>query len=96
MNNIEYDTFSKIFMKIFNFHAPIKKKFLRANQGAFMTKELHKAIMKRSRFHNIFLREKTEISHNTYKRQRNLCVNLLRKAKKQHYSNLDIKKLTEQ
>ena len=34
---------------IFNKHAPIKRKYVRANEAPFMTKELHKAIMKRSR-----------------------------------------------
>ena len=82
-------------MKVLNFHAPIKKKYLRANQGAFMTKELQKAIMTRSRLRNIFLKEKTEASNTRYKKQRNYCVNLLKKAKKDHYSSLDIKTLAD-
>ena len=35
---------------IFNKHAPIRKKYLRANETPFMTKELHYAFMKRSKY----------------------------------------------
>ena len=47
-----------------------------------MTKELHKAIMKRSRLRNIFSYDRTETSWKEHKNQRNLCVNLLKKSKK--------------
>ena len=35
-------------------------KYHRTNQGKFMTKDLHKAIMKHSRLRNKFLRDRTE------------------------------------
>ena len=55
-----------------------------------MTKGLHKAIMKRSRLRNKFLRGRTEMSRKEYKKQINFCVNLLKKAKKDHFVNLDV------
>ena len=79
---MEYQHFLNIFIDILNKHAPMKQKYLRANQGRFMTKDLHKAIMKRSRLRNKFLRDRTDISREEYKKQRNLCVSLLKKAKK--------------
>ena len=90
INNIEYQHFLNIFIEILNKHAPMKIKYLRANQGKFMTKGLHKAIMKRSRLRNKFLRDRTEMSRKEYKKQRNFCVNLLKKAKKDHFANLDV------
>ena len=72
--------FLNTFIEVLNKHAPMKQKYLRANQGIFMTKNLHKAIMKRSR--NKFLSERTEMSRKEYKKQRNFCVNLLKRAKK--------------
>ena len=90
INNIEYQHFLNIFIEILNKHAPMKIKYLRANQGKFMTKGLHKAIMKRSRLRNRFLRDRTEMSRKEYKKQRNFCVNLLKKAKKDHFTNLDV------
>ena len=44
-----------------NKHAPMKQKYLRANYGRFMTKDLYKAIMKRSRLRNKFLRDRIDI-----------------------------------
>ena len=58
--------FSSIFNEVFNKHAPMRKTFLRANQGVFMTKELNKAIMNRSRFRNKYLKEKSADSEITY------------------------------
>ena len=46
---VEYDVFDNIFMELLNIHAPIKLKYVRANDGPFTTKELRKAIMLRSR-----------------------------------------------
>ena len=43
---------------IFNKHAPIKRKYIRANEAPFMTKDLHKAIMKRSKLRNKFLKSR--------------------------------------
>ena len=92
--NMEYQDFLNIFINILNKHAPMKQKYLIANQGRFMTKDLHKAIMKRSRLRNKFLRDRTDISREEYKKQRNLCVSLLKKAKKDHFANLDTKSVT--
>ena len=61
---------------IFNKHAPIKKKYPRANEAPFMTKELHIAIMKRSRLRNKFLREKNQANRDNYKITRDLCIKL--------------------
>ena len=68
INNIEYQHFLNIFIEILNKHAPMKIKYLRANQGKFMTKSLHKAIMKRSRLRNKFLGDRTETSQKEYKK----------------------------
>ena len=90
INNIEYQHFLNSFIEILNKHAPMKIKYLRANHGKFVTKGLHKAIMKRSRLRNTFLRDTTETSRKEYKKQRNFCVNLLKKGKKDHFANLDV------
>ena len=52
---------------IFNKHEPVRKKYLRANEAPFMTKELHNAIMKRSRYRNKFLKDKSQKSGENYK-----------------------------
>ena len=57
-----------------------------------MTKELHNAIMKRSRYRNKFLKDKSQTSRENYKIQRNLCKKLLRKTKKSYFESLNTKK----
>ena len=90
INNIEYQHFLNILIEILNKHAFMKIKYLRANHVKFMTKGLHKAIIKRSRLRNTFLRDRTETSRKKYKKQRNFFVNLSKKAKKDHFANLDV------
>ena len=86
---IEYDVFDNIFMELLNIHAPIKLKYVRANNGPFMTKELRKAIILRSRLKNVFNRDKSDESKLAYTKQRNKCTQLLRKSKRNFCSNLD-------
>ena len=95
LGNIEYQHFLNIFIDILNKHAPLKQKYLRGNQGRFMTKDPHKAIMKHSRLKIKFLRDRTDVSREEYKKQRYLCVSLSKKAKKDHFANLDIKSMTD-
>ena len=77
--NIHYDNFIKIFL--LDKDALIKKQYLRANHANFVTKQLRKVIMKRSKLRNDFLKDRNEASQSTYRKQRYLCVTLLRKAK---------------
>ena len=58
-----------------------------------MTKELHKAIMKKFRLRNKLLKYRTETNQKKFKPQIKFCKKPLRTTKKSYYSNLDIKKL---
>ena len=72
-----------------------KYKYIRANNSSYMTKSLRKEIILRSRLRNKFLETKTEETEQLYNKQRNLCVTLLRKAKRNHFSELDNKILKD-
>ena len=93
--NLELEHFLNIFIEILNKHASIKKKYLRANQGELMSKELNKAIMTRSRLRNRYLKEKSADSKIAYDKQRNYCVNLLRRTKKKYFANINISSITD-
>ena len=82
IQNIECKQFEILFMKILNYHAPQKTRLVRANNPPFMTKELYKAIMTRSRLRNKFLKLKTTESNNAYKKTKLLCISLKSKKKK--------------
>ena len=94
-NNIDYDNFIKTFLTVLDKHAPIKTKYLRANHANFVTKQLRKAIMKRYKLRNDFLKDRNDASQSGYRKQRNLRVTLLRKAKKQYFLNLEPKLITD-
>ena len=72
----------------------MKKKYLRANQEEFKTKELRKAIMTRSRLCNRYLKEKSADSKIAYHKQRNYCVNISRTTKKNYFASINISSIT--
>ena len=90
----DLEGFKNTIFCIFSYHAPIKKIYIRAKEAPFMTKELHKAIMKRSKVRNKFLKSKTLSDRKAYTSQRNFCKKLLRNTKRTYFNNLDIKKVT--
>ena len=81
--------------KSLDYQAPRKKKYTRANQASFLTKEINKEIMTRSRLRNKFLRCRSDENKKAYNEQRNHCVKLVRSAKKAYYSNLSIKDVND-
>ena len=89
------DSFKSTAQYIFDRHAPLKAKQVRCNQATFVNKDLRKAIMTRSRLLNRFRQDRTMSSHVAYKKQRNICVKLLRKNKKYFFNNLDVKCVTD-
>ena len=94
-NNSNYEVFEHSFMEVLNKHAPMKTKYVRGNNAPFMNKKLSKAIMTRSRLRNKFLKNPDEVNKINYNKQRNYCVNLLRKEKKNYFNNIDLKLLTD-
>ena len=80
---IQYDEFKEIFMRVLNAHTPTKQRVMRGNQQPFMNKTLSKAFMHRSKLKNLYNKNPTETNKTNYKRQRNFCVNLLKREKKE-------------
>ena len=60
-----------------------------------MTKELSKSFMERTRLRNKFLKNPTIENKLAYTKQRNFCVSLLRKVKKECFSNINEKNITD-
>ena len=58
-----------------------------------MMKALRKAIINRAYLHNKHSKNRTDGKKNAFKKQRNLCVKLLREAKREYYKNIDLKSL---
>ena len=86
-----YDSFKETFMNLLTKHAPMKEKFIRGNQAPFMNKTLSKAFMQQAKLKNRHNKNPTERNHLHFEKQRNYCVNLLKRVKKEYYTNLDFK-----
>ena len=97
-NNVtcnNYNNFQNILCEVLEKHAPLKKKYLRANNSPFMTKQLRKIIMNRSRCKNAYFKNKTIENWEKYRKLRNECVNLTKKVKRQYFENLNINSVND-
>ena len=82
-------------MELLDRHAPLKFKYVRANESPFINKELRKSIMLRSKLKNNFNNKRTETAKIAFKKQRNHCTSLFRKAKREYYRNLNPSKVSD-
>ena len=76
-----YDDFSNILKTVTDKHAPIKPKNVGGNNPSFMTKELRKAIMERSRLRNKYLKYHSKEYFLNMKKMKNKCDSICRKSK---------------
>ena len=89
------DAFSSICCEVLNKHLPQKQRYLCANHKPFINAEISKAIMIRSRMRNRFLKHRSDENKRLFQKQRNKCVSLLRKAKKEYFSSLNVNKVVD-
>ena len=76
-----YDILKNVCMDVVNKHAPLERKYIRANHAEYMDKELSQAIMKCLKLWNVYLNHRSEENRLAYKKQRSFCVTLLRRKK---------------
>ena len=84
----QYDIFTSIFRRVLHKYAPLKMKKLRRNQAKFMTKELRKAIMDRSRLKNKYLKWPSRENILAYKKGKNIYNSLNNKVKKDFFKKI--------
>ena len=75
-NDYGFKEFCNITLKTLDKYALRKTKHARGNQMPFVTKDLSKNIMKRSRLRNKYLKSNNEENRKLYDKQRNYCVSL--------------------
>ena len=95
IKTVNYSQFHEIFLKTLDAIAPVKKKILRFNHNPFISEAVRKAITVRSKLKNKYNKNRTEENWDSCKKQRNSCVNLLRKTKKDYFNDLNIKNITD-
>ena len=80
--DLDYNAFQNCFEKVLDKHAQMKKKYARDNDGPFMNRVLRKASMLCSRLNYRYSKSCTAEHWKAFRWQRNLCVNLFRKDKR--------------
>ena len=68
----------------------MKMRLLRVNDAPYMDKVLRKAIMTRSRLKSLYNKTPDAENEMNYKKQRNYCVNLLKKSLKEDIITISI------
>ena len=58
-----------------------------------MSKALRKSIMKRSKLRNTFNKKRSCENWQNYKRQRNICLNILKSTKKTFFETLNMNEI---
>ena len=94
-SNSKYNNFQSILCQVLEKYAPVKKKYLRANNSPFMTKQLRKMIMNRSRCKNAYFKNKTIENWEKYRKLRNECVKLTKKVKREYFDNININSVND-
>ena len=89
-----FQNFIEMCKKTLNHYAPTKQKFVRGNHLSFMNKTLSKALIHKTRFHNKYLRNKTDETKKGIPNNE-ITVSLLRKSKREYYGSLDVKNITD-
>ena len=79
-----YSMFTTIFQNVFNNHAPLKQKKVRGNFAHFMTKDLSKTIMNKSKTRNRYLKWPSRKKFLAMKSAKN-CKNLIKTNKKSYF-----------
>ena len=92
---LNFESFKRIVYETLDKYAPIKKRYIRANQAPFINKRINKEIMKRSRLRNKFLNTKSDNDRRAYNKQHNICVTLIRQQKKNFFSKLNTWDVTD-
>ena len=96
LNNLSsttYDDFEETFLSLLNKHAPLKEKILRYNNDPFMTKELRKKIMKRSKLKNKYNKKRNYENWSLYKKTKKLLFIAIEENQKSLFWKLNIKEI---
>ena len=87
-----YKHFEQAFLALLGKHSPYKSEKIRENQVPYMTKNLRKAIMKRSQLKIKYFKTNTAESLRLYKKKKHCCSRLYNKERKKYYNSLRLKK----
>ena len=86
----DYQVLHSVIVNVLQKHAPLKQRVVRGNNKPHVKADLRRAIMKRTRLKKKANKTGNEEDIQKYKQQRNLIVNMNRKAKRDFYNSVDL------
>lgn len=81
-----HSIFIRIFQKILNKHAPLKQKKLRGNHASFITKDLDKTIVNKTKTRNTHFKWPSRENVLAMKSAKNVCNNFIESNEKNLFS----------
>ena len=91
----KYAPFENVFLDVFNKHAPLKKKIVRAYHAPYISKTLKNVIMKRSYLENVCFKKKTPDLLTKCKKQKNYCSKFYQKGWEKKLESLNSRKISD-
>ena len=91
----DWAAYEKNILSVLDRHAPVKRKTIRANHKPYITKQIRKAIMTRTRFANKRHKTNSQEDIRLFKKQQNYVNRECKRAKKEYFNSLDIKCLQD-
>ena len=82
-----YDVFDAIALSVLKKYFQMKKKSIKADDKPFMTKALRKAIINRTCLRNKYKKYGLDDNKTAFRKQRDLCLKILREAKQKYFKN---------
>lgn len=83
--NDAYWLHNQLLTQIINEHAPIKKKKMHKKEVPFMNADYRRAIRKKAQLRNKYYAHRTNENWELFRKQRNLCTNMRRKAVNEYF-----------
>ena len=80
-----YNKLTPIFSEVLNYHAPVKQKVVRCNQDPFMTKDLSKATMMKSKAKKQYVKWFPRENYLAIKKAKKNCSYINKKTKKDYF-----------
>ena len=91
----KYDKFLDNSIVALDNMTPERTKYVRSNHSSFTNKNISNTIMVCSRLRNQLLQSRSSKDKAAYNKQRSYCLSLVRKTKKDFFSNLHHKKIAD-
>ena len=95
METKSYESFENMVMKSFDTVSVRKERTIRVNEKPYVTKQMRKAMMRRSQLQNKVYYHGTEENTQAFNKQKNYCNRLYKRERRDFYNRLDLKNITD-